>query len=368
MHVFPGDTLPLDFPFPVDWFVNKDVLVILVGAPHIRNIDIVINAVIKHPTTKSVFIYSPDEVSEYNYLDAICNILPKVYNIQNIIVCDAGVPIYRDNITHIPLSWCSHWVRRSGELTVPTQKRLYKFCCFNAIARPHRVKLVVEIIRNNLLEHGQVSCGWHPVNKTFDFTEFVPRELLHYFPLSIDLTDSLDLGDCGNNYYNSAVMNFAPEMAGSVFNVISETSMDQYTYEHDCWSRGMITEKTIKAYALCQFPIYFAVRGFVQYQRELGFDVFDDIIDHSYDNLKHPTDRIMLIIKELKKIADLPLEALNELVQLNWSRLQQNQNHIQQVSDYITQTSGLALINWLDVLVQNKAIPHPRLKGLQIKV
>ena len=364
MHVFPGDTLPLDFPFPVDWFVNKDVLVILVGAPHIRNIDIVINAVIKHPTTKSVFIYSPDEVSEYDYLDAICNILPKVYNIQNIVVYDAGVPIYRDNITHIPSSWFSHWNKTSTGLPVPTQQRLYKFCCFNAIARPHRVKLVVEIIRNNLLEHGQVSCGWHPFNKTFDFTEFVPKELLHYFPLSIDQTDSIDLED----YYKSAVIHFAPEMAGSVFNVISETSMDQYTYDHACWSRGMITEKTVKAYALCQFPIWFAVKGFVQYQRELGFDVFDDIIDHSYDNLEHPTDRITLIIKELKKIADLPMEALNELVQVNWHRLQQNQNHIQQVSDHITQTSELTLMNWLRVLVQNKDAPHPRLKGLQIKV
>ena len=62
------------------------------------------------------------------------------------------------------------------------------------------------------------------------------------------------------------------------------------------------------------------------------------------------------------------MEALNELVQVNWHRLQQNQNHIQQVSDHITQTSELTLMNWLRVLVQNKDAPHPRLKGLQIKV
>jgi hypothetical protein len=362
MHVFPDD-LDLNFPFPVDWFVNKDVLIINVGHPHIRSIDIVVNAVIKHPSIKSVFIYSPDEVAEYDFLDAVDNILPKVFNIQNIVMCDSGVPVYRPNILHIPLSWFSHWRRRNG-LVDTTQNRLYKFCCFNAIARSHRVRLVVEIIRNNLLEHGQVSCGWHHINAAFDFAKFVPPELMHYFPMSLDSVDSTEQ----LNYYNTVVITAPLEMTNSVFNVISETSMDQYTYQDLCWSRGMITEKTIKAYAYCQFPIWLAVKGFVQYQRELGFDVFDDIIDHSYDNVKNPSDRIKLIINELKKIAELPMETLNELLQVNWSRLQQNQNHIQQVSDHITQTSGDALMGWLDVLVQNKEMPHPRLKGLKIKV
>ena len=367
MRVFPGDDLPLHFPFPVEWFVDKDVLLISVEAPTIGNVDIVINAVIKYPNTKSVFIYTVAEVSEYNYLDAIYNILPKVYDVHNIAVCDAGVPLGRGNLIHIPVSWLMHIIDDQAMLP---EHRLYKFCCFNAIARPHRIKLVMEMIRNDLLEHGKVSCGW--ARPYYSWSNDVPAELMHYFPMSLDITTGGSTMAPGeDNYWQTAVMNIIPEMAGSIVNVISETSMDQYTNaEYVCWSRGMLTEKTMKAYAACQLPIWFAVRGFVQYQRELGFDVFDDIIDHSYDNVENPQDRIPLIIKELKKLTDQPLSTLQDLLKVNWRRLQYNKNQLTAAAANIKESSNLKVINWLDTTVSDmpKETPHPRLKGLKIKV
>jgi hypothetical protein len=305
------------------------------------------------------------EVSEYNYLDAIYNILPKVYDVDNIAVCDAGVPLGRGNLIHIPVSWLGH-SKELNDLPLYTlpKNRLYKFCCFNAIPRPHRIKLVVEIIRNDLLEHGQVSCGW--AQSATDWHRHVPEDLLHHFPLSVDLKTPSP----GVDYWNTAVMNVIPEMSGSIINVISESSMDQYTYQFHGWSRGMLTEKTVKAYAACQLPIWFAVKGFVQYQRELGFDVFDDIIDHSYDNVENPLDRIPLIVKELKKLTDQPLSALQDLLKVNWHRLEYNKNQLTVAADHIKQTSDLKVMKWLDSTVANmpKETPHPRLKGLKIKV
>lgn len=60
-------------------------------------------------------------------------------------------------------------------------------------------------------------------------------------------------------------------------NIVTET--EYYT------SPGIITEKTIMAIAAQQIPIVIGHQGIVQHCRELGFDMFDDLVDTSYDNL-----------------------------------------------------------------------------------
>jgi hypothetical protein len=60
-------------------------------------------------------------------------------------------------------------------------------------------------------------------------------------------------------------------------NIVTETIYDNVT--------GIITEKTMLAMASRQIPIIIGYRGIVQHLRELGFDMFDDIVNHSYDLL-----------------------------------------------------------------------------------
>ena len=60
-------------------------------------------------------------------------------------------------------------------------------------------------------------------------------------------------------------------------NIVTETQYDQRP--------GIITEKTIFALLAAQIPIVIGYRGIVQDCRELGFDMFTDIVDVSYDDL-----------------------------------------------------------------------------------
>jgi len=48
---------------------------------------------------------------------------------------------------------------------------------------------------------------------------------------------------------------------------------------------GIITEKTLFAFASLQLPILIAHKGAVADAESYGFDMFRDIIDHSYDTL-----------------------------------------------------------------------------------
>ena len=46
----------------------------------------------------------------------------------------------------------------------------------------------------------------------------------------------------------------------------------------------------------CNFPILLSGVGAVAHLRELGFDMFDDVVDHSYDLLPNPIDRIIAAV------------------------------------------------------------------------
>jgi len=48
---------------------------------------------------------------------------------------------------------------------------------------------------------------------------------------------------------------------------------------------GIISEKTLDAFVALQLPIIIGYQGIISDIRNYGFDVFDDIIDHSYDDM-----------------------------------------------------------------------------------
>jgi hypothetical protein len=62
------------------------------------------------------------------------------------------------------------------------------------------------------------------------------------------------------------------------FSVVTET---RYSLPYD-----FITEKTTQCFVALHPALYVSNRGHVQELRNFGFDVFDDVFDHSYDTLE----------------------------------------------------------------------------------
>lgn len=56
---------------------------------------------------------------------------------------------------------------------------------------------------------------------------------------------------------------------------------------------GIITEKFINSVYGFNFPIMLGVPNTVTHLRNLGFDMFDDVIDHSYDTIVSPLPRLV---------------------------------------------------------------------------
>ena len=92
----------------------------------------------------------------------------------------------------------------------------------------------------------------------------------------------------------------------------------------DMWHKPWLTEKTTKAFFLCQLPLIVGVAGTVQKIRDLDIDVFDDIIDHGYDTEPDPRIRIDMVTDQLAAIC--AKHKPHELRSIFWDRLMHNRD------------------------------------------
>jgi hypothetical protein len=106
-------------------------------------------------------------------------------------------------------------------------------------------------------------------------------------------------------------------------NIIAESS----SQHDDTWHSVFVTEKTFKAFGMLQIPVWWAVPGLVNCVRKMGFDLFDDTIDHSYDNEFNEEIRLEMVVRELTKLQELDLAQLRmnlrPRLEKNFQRLNQ---------------------------------------------
>jgi len=89
----------------------------------------------------------------------------------------------------------------------------------------------------------------------------------------------------------------------------------------------LITEKTIMAIYGGTLPVWVGGWGIPQNMRQLGFDVFDDIVDHSYEHMEDPWDRVYYAVeKNLHLLKDT--KVTQEFIKRNHARLQHNMHLI----------------------------------------
>ena len=95
-----------------------------------------------------------------------------------------------------------------------------------------------------------------------------------------------------------------PLYKNSVVEIVNET-----IFMHDY---GLITEKFLNSVYAFNLPIILNVPGAVAHLRDIGFDMFDRVIDHSYDTILDPIPRLIQALnnnKHLLEDADLARSA-----------------------------------------------------------
>jgi hypothetical protein len=258
------------------------------------------------------------------------------------------------NVHVIP--WGPDWLNHDSDYQIlqPVDNKNFKsdkiFICLNRNGKPHRLVTLSYLCGGGYDQFGQMTylCQ-HPDNPIRDnyLTSTFPW---HIFNWRFDSPRQDQIRHQILNGYNG-VIKIMQDPAADNFHVFGPTDHDYVTNFETlrlkyCNSfveianetmydttEFMLTEKTIQTFYGYNFPIILSGVGIVQHLRDLGLDMFDDIVDHSYDKIENMVDRIVTAIdsnRQLLTDADYTKEKWKQCQH----RFESNIKVIKNVSNY----------------------------------
>jgi hypothetical protein len=102
-----------------------------------------------------------------------------------------------------------------------------------------------------------------------------------------------------------------------------------------------LTEKTLRPIACGKPFILVSTVGSLQYLRGYGFETYGDLINEEYDLISDPVARIAEIIREMKRIKDLPGKAKKDFYEKCHQIAKLNQKHFFSEQFFLTLTDEL---------------------------
>ena len=153
--------------------------------------------------------------------------------------------------------------------------RTTRWQCLNGVPRPHRVDTVA------LLD--AIGGGYMSLSSER------PLHIFPYHPNYFGVENE-------DNY-----LNLLSIYGDADINIVTETQYEERP--------GIITEKSLFALTSLQVPLFIGYQGMIDHVKSLGFDVFEDIVDISYDWL--PNDQRLSAAIDLNR--DLLLHGIDRL-------------------------------------------------------
>ena len=215
------------------------------------------------------------------------------------------------------------------------------FMCRNRNPKSHRVSLLVNLFKNDILKDCNYSFIPNEGYKLFDFEPYKEffdenfisenEEILNYISTHKKEDDYekgkgwVDLNSGEFTHQNDFHLIYhIPELSksfeNSYFNIITES------WYNSSFNSVHITEKTLRPFYFYQFPIFLSTPHHIKYlKKDYNFDLFDDIIDHSYDNELDDKKRMDMVVTEIKRINNNK-DFFIEFYKNNQQRFEHNRN------------------------------------------
>jgi len=302
-----------------------------------------------------ILIDATFEAPSYKHdLTKYCNFLIELLGISlsDIIIFGVGEHQYDDNINFsVSNIFCilDELFENTNADTLPQ----HHFVSLARVAKPHRLYCTTQIIDKDLIKFGKVSLGsgFHYTDGENGILNFLPDQYKKLMPMIVD--GKFEGGD-ENQYFGSH-----PSIQLAFINLVQETAFDTslqfrildiYNIKEDfvgifnwknltnkghlSWQLNSFTEKSMKPFVWGQVPLFNTVNDNLKYIRKLGFDLFDDIIDHSYDLIEDPIARIDAVVVQLEKICQWSIDDCQSYKKQNMARFIKNREIAQELHDY----------------------------------
>jgi hypothetical protein len=228
------------------------------------------------------------------------------------------------------------------------------FMCFNRGPKIQRYSLLAFMMKNNMLD--DTNWSFIPLNIEYGYSQdnygdiFSEDQIKKYEneikilnKLKLKISDHEKTQLSFNKNNEITILNpkyikslSPPDMPcnyeNSYVNIVTET---KFLDEENVIQ---ISEKSFKPFFYYQFPMILATHHHIKSLKEkYDFDLFEDVIDHSYDNEPDQKKRFKLFIDEIKRLYENK-DNLIEFYKNNQQRFEDNKNKVirvgQNASDY----------------------------------
>lgn len=176
----------------------------------------------------------------------------------------------------------------------------------NNRASTSRISLLSYLLGNNMEQYGVLTVSELITNKVNQVDNYLNVSNWKFnLDHELEIKPKLNAGfqklkkykyasDQTNNYYRHLVHsdNFTQYISLLCYNSFVEIITESYYEEPSLF----VTEKTLQSILGCNFPIIIGSCGSIDYLEQLGFDMFRDIVDHRYDEIIDPVDRLVTAV------------------------------------------------------------------------
>jgi hypothetical protein len=223
-----------------------------------------------------------------------------------------------------------------------SEKNSEFFMCHNRSPKVHRYLLICHLLKNGLINEVDWSMvmGWY--RKTYRHGDFYEGLLSKYeihfvYQEQIAYLDNIEVKrskyELDKEWFTSEEISPSFEWnqiyelktyESSYVNIVTESNFLQEEIH--------ITEKTLKPFYFYQFPIFLSSVNHIKYIKGMyDFDMFDDIINHSYDSETDNKKRLFMVCDEIKRLSENK-DKLIEFYKNNQSRFEKNKQIVINIS------------------------------------
>ena len=195
------------------------------------------------------------------------------------------------------------------------------FLSLNGSMRTQRVLLLLELIKNGYITTtGDITNSDNNISfLLYDNSKFNKESY------SIFIDNMLENGDISKEEFDllESMSDRLPIIAngeegerpdlllreyyGNILNLVTDNATGFDDSDNFKYGTITLTEKAWKPFKTHQLSLYIGLPGYVDIIRSLGFDVYDDFINHSYDKEQNHIERIKIVVEELNRLNQLDM-------------------------------------------------------------
>jgi hypothetical protein len=237
---------------------------------------------------------------------------------------------------------------KTSEPEIQTDKK-FIFLCQNRRPKNHRLALLTLLKNKNLLKDDTIdwSLTYGSMNQSMpeltkyqfyidfdnlqlfnDYKEICANSKLSFYEKNVDWWNSVD------NYHPWNHLDLQT-FNQSYINITTESHFDIQDIH--------ITEKTFKPFYYFQIPLFLASYQHInKLKKEHDLYLFEDLIDHSYDNEKNDKIRMNMVVDEILRLSNIKSD-IEIYYKSNIDKLIHNHNYIKDF--YLKNETNLYFLN-----------------------